>query len=322
LRLAGVSTLREGAGGYGPDLAIGNAEIRLLEYAGAFAAFGNQGRAVRPRALRLQAPRSAAVFAPEIAYQVFDMLADSDARRPMFGRTAPLELGFAVALKTGTTRGYTDNLAFGTTREYTVGAWAGNFDGTPTEAVMAMQGAAPLVRAAFVSLAAHYGAPTAPDRPEGLTTREVCPLSGERPGPHCPARKRESFTERSAARFDHARECTFHVRRPGSNEALSAVVFPPEVAPWAAAHGLSDASRSPAASGALSIAYPASGTVFELDPHRPRSVQVPPLQALPRTGVSFSIDGIPASRFEPTPGRHLVRAERGRERAEAEIGFE
>ena len=41
-----------------PRVSIGDAEIRLLEYAGAFAAFGNEGRAVRPRAVRrLEAPR-------------------------------------------------------------------------------------------------------------------------------------------------------------------------------------------------------------------------------------------------------------------------
>ena len=63
----------------------------------------------------------------------------------MFGSSAPMNLDFPVALKTGTTRAYTDDLAFGTTAEYTVGAWGGNFDGSPTAGVMAMQGAAPLV---------------------------------------------------------------------------------------------------------------------------------------------------------------------------------
>ncbi len=345
LRLAGVSTLRDGEA-HGLDLAIGDAEIRLLEYAGAFAAFGSEGRAVRPRAVRsLELPGSsglsiadqgerrslgtfgnavapASVFSPEVAYQIFDILSDADARRPMFGRTAPLELGFPVALKTGTTRGYTDNLAFGTTREYTVGAWAGNFDGTPTEAVMAMQGAAPLVRAAFVSLAALYGTPTSPERPAELSVRDVCSLSGERPGANCPGRKRESFTLRSAERFDHGPECSFHV--PPSGAALGGRVrFPPELQPWAAAHGLSDASgHERSGSSALSIAYPASGSVFELDPHRPASAQIPPLQALPQAGVRYSIDGLPASRFEPAPGRHVVRAARGAQRAEAEIFFE
>lgn len=329
LRLAGVSTLRAGDAAYGLDLAIGNAEIRLIEYAGAFAAFGNQGRAVTPRALlhsrspHAASPTTPTVFSPAVAHQIFDILADPDARRPMFGRTTPLELGFPVALKTGTTRGYTDNLAFGTTREFTVGAWAGNFDGTPTEAVMAMQGAAPLVRAAFVSLAALYGNPTAPERPEELTVRDICPLSGERPGPDCPGLKRESFSERSARGFDHAATCSFHVRRavPGTGRVQVGVAFPPELGPWAAAHGLPDLNRDRRLERSLSIAYPPSGSIFQLDPHRPARAQVPPLQALPHT-ARFSIDGLPPSRFQPAPGRHVVRAERGAERAEVEIIYE
>ncbi len=338
LRLAGVSTLRESAGNYGLDLAIGNAEIELIEYAGAFAAFGNHGRAVRPRAvLRLEplpgvagesamaelahgdAPTFTSVFSPAVAYQIFDVLSDPDARRPMFGRSAPMELAFPVALKTGTTRGYTDNLAFGTTREFTVGAWAGNFDGTPTEGVMAMQGAAPLVRAAFVALAALYGDPTAPERPAELSVREVCPLSGQRPGPQCPGRKLESFTPASAEALEHAATCSFHVQRGGQ----TGVGFPDELRHWAKAHGLPDLNRDTSASGSLAIVYPPSGSRFQLDPHRPAWMQRPPLQALPATSsVQFTVDGVLAREFQPSPGRHVVRAQRGQAHAEAEIFFE
>ena len=336
LRLAGVTTLRDDAASYGPDLAIGNAEIRLIEYAGAFAAFGNRGRAVRPRAVRritgpgragaerAFATTTSSVFAPAIAYQIFDILSDPDARRPMFGRSAPLELGFPVALKTGTTRGYTDNLAFGTTREFTVGAWAGNFDGTPMEGMMAMQGAAPLVRSAFVALAALYGAPTAPDRPEQLEQREVCSLSGERPGPDCPGRKHEWFTPAAARQLDAAQACSFHVQPAiADGGARSGVRFPPQLAPWARAHALPDLARSKRGSSApLAIVYPAPDSLFQLDPHRSAAAQVPPLQALPADGVRFQIDGKPAREFRPTPGRHLLRAQRGQEHVEQEIVYE
>jgi penicillin-binding protein 1C len=348
LRLAGVSTLRPDPHSYGLDLAIGDAEIRLSEYAGAFAAFGNQGRAVRPRAVVRVVPAAGTargpkasegwssvagaaqvtsvsttrVFDPAVAYQIFDILSDPDARRPMFGRTAPMEVGFPVALKTGTTRGYTDNLAFGTTREFTVGAWAGNFDGTPTEGVMAMQGAAPLVRAAFVSLAALYGTPSAPEPPEELERRDICPISGQLPGPSCPSRKRESFTALAARALDRTPPCSFHARR-GEARRGPGLAFPPELAPWASAHGLNDLARNARTPTAgLSIVYPTAGSLFQLDPHRTPSAQIPPLQALPRGGVEFSIDGVPAGSFQPVPGRHVVEARRGRERARSEIVFE
>ena len=182
LRRAGLTTLDAPDETYPLSLAIGEAEFRIIEYAGAFAAFGNGGRAVAPRAItRVRVPGGAQrepaiaaptpVFTPEVAYLIFDILSDPDARRPMFGSSAPMNLDFPVALKTGTTRAYTDDLAFGTTAEYTVGAWGGNFDGSPTAGVMAMQGAAPLVRAAFVALAARFGPPTAPARPPAARAR-------------------------------------------------------------------------------------------------------------------------------------------------------
>jgi penicillin-binding protein 1C len=346
LRLAGLTTLDEADDQYGPDLAIGNAEVLLSEYTAAFAAFGNAGNAVSTRAVssyratptlpgsdepgatdtsRTEAlgKRSTGgvvqrVFSPEIAYQIFDVLADPDARRPMFGRSAPMDLPFPVALKTGTTRGYTDNLAFGTTREFTVGAWAGNFDGSPMEGVMAMQGAAPLVRAAFVALAALYGEPTAPDRPATLSQREVCPLSGARPGPYCPHRKLEWLPNPRLANFDQSPICGFHL----SDDPRNRVAFPEALGHWAHARGLPDAAAAAPPAG-LSIAYPVDGARFVLDPDRPASQQRPPLQALPTDPrVSFTIDDKPAADFEPAPGRHVVRARLGDLAAEHEIFYE
>jgi penicillin-binding protein 1C len=107
----------------------------------AFASFGNQGQPLRPYAIaRMSLPRqgdgpsvrirpeqasepAAPVFSPEIAALVFDVLSDPDARRPMFGSTAPMSLPFKVALKTGTTRGFTDNIALGSVIDLNRPAW-------------------------------------------------------------------------------------------------------------------------------------------------------------------------------------------------------
>jgi hypothetical protein len=189
---------------------------------------------------------------------------------------------------------------------------------------MAMQGAAPLVRAAFVSLAALYGTPSSPDRPGELTFREICPVSGQRPGPGCAARKRESFTPLAADIFDRAAPCPFHVpQRAGGQAGADGLAFPQALQPWARAHGLRDNRQgSTGHEGPLEIAFPTRGSVFQLDPHREPSAQLPPLVALPAAGVAFSIDGLPARVFEPTPGRHRLQARRGNEVAEAEIVFE
>ncbi|HSR97570.1 MAG TPA: transglycosylase domain-containing protein, partial [Kofleriaceae bacterium] len=194
LRAAGLTTLDRPDDQYGWGLAIGEAEVRLLDLTAAFTTFGRGGQPIAPRAVDLArrpdgqtwtepALERDRIFSEEIAYLIYDILADPDARKPMFGDRVPLNLPFPVALKTGTTKAYTDLWAIGTTREYTVGVWAGNFDGAPTHRVMSTEGATPLVRAAYTAIAARFGEPTAPPRPGAIVSAEVCPVSGKRPGP-------------------------------------------------------------------------------------------------------------------------------------------
>ena len=176
---------------------------------------------------------------------------------------------------------------------------------------MAMQGAAPLVRAAFVSLAARFGAPTAPDRPATLERGEVCALSGMLAGPDCP-HKHEIFVAGTRPR----QLCTWHRRACGRRE----VKYPPELEGWARVHGLVqakpfDCPEDGAAGGTgatLAITYPADGARFLLDPERAAVQQRPPLRAIPaRAPIQWTVDGIAADRFVPSPGAHLIKASLG-----------
>jgi penicillin-binding protein 1C len=332
LRRSGVTLDRAPReGGYDLNLAIGEAEVSLLELTSAFSAFGRDGTWVPPRAvaevvrpgaapLRPPPVEPTRIFAREVAWLLFDILRDPDARRPMFGGRAPLYLPFPVAVKTGTTRAYTDNLALGTTREFTVGVWAGNFDGTPMHTMMAMEGAAPLVRAAFVALAARFGDPTAPERPDGIEEGVVCALSGMAPTADCPVHKRDVFRAGTAP----TTPCTWH-RRDGAGRI--AVDYPAALRPWARFQGLlPDGRRRPVAVAAgepLRILAPRDGARFALDPHRPPEAQVPPLTAAPvGAPVRWSIDGRPAARFRPSPGPHVVRAEWGGAVEEVTVQFD
>jgi penicillin-binding protein 1C len=247
-----------------------------------------------------------------VSFIIFDILSDPDARRPMFGDLSPV-FPFAVALKTGTTRAYTDNLAFGVTREYTVGAWAGNFDGKPTEGVMAMQGAAPLVRAAFVAIANRFGEPTAPPRPDGIVEADVCAVSGMRPSSDCHTTKHEKFIAGTVP----AEPCTWH--RLGCDE------YPREVRSWARAQGMLSSRRCDPGTDVLRISFPAPDSHFLIDPGRPLSHQVPPLRASPaekQGEILWTIDGRPPQDFRPTVGEHRVRAEHGGVQDEVRIYFD
>ena len=152
-----------------------------------------------------------------------DMLADPEARREVFGQELPLDLPYRVAAKTGTSRGFADTLAIAVTNEVTVAAWAGNFDGTPTQGLVAMQSAAPLVRAGLM-LAAGQAHLTLPDPPDGIVRVAVCPLSGKRPSAHCPHHKLEHFARGHAPKST----CTWH-RHQGDHLVVD---YPSEVEPW------------------------------------------------------------------------------------------
>ena len=316
LRTAGLTTLDRPDAEYDWGLAIGHAETRLLDLTAAFSTFGRGGRPIAPRTVDLARSASGEtwieptvvrdrVFSEEVAYLVYDILRDPDARKPMFGDRVPLHLPFPVALKTGTTKAYTDLWAIGVTREYTVGVWAGNFDGTPTHHVMSTDGATPLVRAAYTAIAARFGDPTAPPRPEAITSAPICPVSGKRPGPHCDHVKHELFIAGQVP----AEVCDWHQVVCGA----PSIVYPKPLRAWAQVYGrTSVTSCDVVPPGTVRITYPVDGARFLLEPYRPATVQRPPLAAIPvAADLRWTIDGEPAGTWVPTPGTHRVVATRG-----------
>jgi penicillin-binding protein 1C len=239
LDAAGIGPLPGTAGDYGLRLALGAARVRLLDVVAAYGFLVREGKVVAAHGVRdveladgqrwqPPPPRQKALFAPDIAWQVMDILADPDARRAVFGNDLPLDLPFAVAAKTGTSRGFSDTVAIGATTQWTVGAWAGNFDGSPIHGVLAMRAAAPLVRAGLL-LASQGKAQTLPPRPGTLQPVEVCALSGLLPGPDCPHRVSEPMTARQRPQA----ACDWHDHDAQGRERVR---WPRLAEPWARQH--------------------------------------------------------------------------------------
>jgi penicillin-binding protein 1C len=175
------------------DLALGEARVRLVDLAAAYGFIVNGGKVVKATPLADEPVRPVRLFSADVSFLVMDMLADPHARRAVFGADLPLDLPFDVAAKTGTSSGFADTLAIAATREAIVAAWSGAFDGSGTQGALAMWSAAPLVRAGLLAVRDLQGAPlTLPSGSEGIVARDVCALSGLRPGPRCPT-KREHF---------------------------------------------------------------------------------------------------------------------------------
>ncbi|MFD2365976.1 penicillin-binding protein 1C [Pseudoduganella sp. GCM10020061] len=172
LRALGLGTIGEDAGYYGFALALGSAEVTLLDLANAYRTLANGGMAGTP-ALAPRAPEQRRRVADAVAaWIVSDILSDRAARSVTFGLRNDLATTYWAAVKTGTSKDMRDNWAVGYSARYTVGVWVGNFDGRPMWDVSGVTGAAPLWRDVMDYLHAHTpGQP--PAAPPGVVKQSV-----------------------------------------------------------------------------------------------------------------------------------------------------
>ena len=162
--------LKEAGDFYGYSLALGSAEVSLLNLTNAYRSLANGGRA-SPAHLAddVKAVKSAPVQAidPRAAFIVSDILSDTIARARTFGSDSVLATRFWSAVKTGTSKDMRDNWAVGYSQRYTVGVWVGNASGAAMWDVSGTTGAAP-VWAAVMQFLHRNEASKAPSAPVKL----------------------------------------------------------------------------------------------------------------------------------------------------------
>ena len=135
----GYSTLKN-RDRFGLSIVLGGGEVKLLEHAGAYAAFSQEGvkHEINPilkiedkngKVIYEYKDKSKKVMDQEVARQINDILSDDGARSYVFGAGGKLTLpGRPVAAKTGTTNDYHDAWAMGFTPSLVCGVWVGNSD--------------------------------------------------------------------------------------------------------------------------------------------------------------------------------------------------
>ncbi|HVJ90704.1 MAG TPA: penicillin-binding transpeptidase domain-containing protein, partial [Labilithrix sp.] len=322
LHAFGFASLTEDAEHYGPALALGDGEVTLLELANAYAALARGGIRKPPRMVtRLVRGANTVEFEPSstptrvlderIAAVITDILSDKRARMSAFGDQNVLELDFPVAAKTGTSKGYRDNVAIGYTRETTVAVWVGNFDGSPMKDVSGITGAGPVFREVMEAAQRRRSSWASSDARSlslgddaarlGLARTPVCALSGEIPTAACPHRIYE-WLPRSDA--DHAPTCSTHQRvridlrnglRAGpacSSDVTASRVFEKWTAPydeWARRNrrALVPEASSPECPAERDARFDAGST--DDDEARPRDPMAPRI-VYPFDGARFVID--------------------------------
>lgn len=268
--------LREDGGYYGYSLALGSAEVRLLNLTNAYRALALGGQLCGTRlSLDEAAAPCQPVLSPAAAFIVGDILADRNARAMTFGTDSVLATRFWTAVKTGTSKDMRDNWAIGWSARYTVGVWVGNASGAPMWNVSGTSGAAPVW--ATIMRALHRNVPSrAPAPPADV--------------------------ERAAVRFEGVQEAARDEWfLPGSAQTVFAIARPADF-------GEGESSAR--------ITAPQDGTILALDPDIPPANQRLPLRAQTSkehaAALRWFIGGDEVGRgaraaWLPRPGRHTVQ---------------
>lgn len=255
----GFDSLESQMQSVGTGLALGNAEVTLLELTRAFSVFVNDGllRPVRFRDDRTdhaeQKPgaQETRVMSRSTAGIIRSILSDELSRVPGFGTRSILDTDFEAMFKTGTSNQFNNIWALGSTATMTVGVWMGNFSG---ETVIGKPGSS-LPAAAVIEVLGLFAA-RGERLPgiDGVRTVEICATSGLRANESCPAVIPEYFTS-----GDSVPLCNWHTG------PLQPVRYPPEYQSWALERDYL-VQPGAAASSSLRIVRPADGAVFYHDP--------------------------------------------------------
>ncbi|MBN1680509.1 MAG: transglycosylase domain-containing protein [Anaerolineae bacterium] len=204
---------------YGLSLALGSAEVSLLDMTYTYNVFNTGGYAVGMPVLKDQKAtgfrttnpvailriedadgtvlwqygqetatfQQRLILEPAIAYIMTDMLADADAREPAFGRGNAMDLSRPAAAKTGTSNDNRDSWAVGYTPQIVTGVWVGNNDNRTMSDITGSTGAAPIWHAVMEYVHTRDALPVeAWPRPTTVVEQVVCQTSGLLQTRHCP----------------------------------------------------------------------------------------------------------------------------------------
>jgi penicillin-binding protein 1C len=245
---------------------------------------------------------------------VIDILCDNDARRLSFGDNSPLNVGVRVPVKTGTSSGFRDGWCVGFTKEHTVAVWAGNPDGSPMNAALAVHSAAPVWNAITQYLLSKGDSPLPPpEESPGLEKREVARETGLVPRAGEPSLQ-EWFLPGTAPSESSA---TMYERR-GDRDVLA---LPAEYAGWCA--GPQNRLGAIARSEEFQILFPKDGAVFVFNPNLPSNQQVlVPKSTDPSCEWFANGKKILPGRFLLQPGSWTVTAKSGGRERSATIRVE
>jgi membrane carboxypeptidase/penicillin-binding protein PbpC len=263
---------------YGLSVALGGAEVKLIDMVFAFSVFANGGtmlgeakppedvepgyRQLDPVSIlqvttataeelyRYEVPQRREVLSPQVAYLINDILSDNAARTPAFGSANALTLpDRPVAAKTGTTNDFHDGWAVGYTPQYVTGIWTGNANHEPMgDGAAGARTAAPLWQKIMIYL--HEGKPVERfARPEGLVTATIDAVSGSLATEKSRSTREEIFIAGTVPTLKDEMTITMEIDITTGQaatpycprefvEARTFTIYPPEASEWVQEQGI------------------------------------------------------------------------------------
>ncbi len=197
-RLANAGIELRWPNGGNPNLAmiLGGTGARLEDLVGAYAALNREGIAGRVRYRPGEPLVERRLLSPGAAWIIRDVL-EANPRPGTVADALDASGRPRVAWKTGTSYGFRDAWALGSTRRYTVGVWVGRPDGTPLPGQYGAITALPLLFEVVDSLPAQRGDGSPRPPPRNVEQVEVCwPLGtpADPQAPHLCRRKLKAWT--------------------------------------------------------------------------------------------------------------------------------
>lgn len=248
LRSTGFTTFNKPADYYGLSLILGGGETSLWELCGVYASFSRildsfnkkksytgagfhlpvllKNEVQKPvDSLKKEVPLSAASV--WLTYEALQKVNRPEEESGWQYFSSSLN----CAWKTGTSFGFRDAWAIGTTPEYVIAVWAGNADGEGRPGLTGVTAAAPILFDVlnFLGSERWFELPA-----EELTKIKVCSQSGYRAGPDCPETKEiwacPAGLKSEACPFHHV----LHINKSGTARVTSACVPPSAIInkPW------------------------------------------------------------------------------------------
>lgn len=197
---SGVSKLKS-PDHYGISIALGGAEVSMLELAEIYSTMANLGKHLKIKT-KLNEPivEEKPILTPEAFFMVLDMLSRQSIPTKKIPFTKSNQQQLIHYWKTGTSSSYRDAWTAGIFGDFVLIVWVGNFDGTPNNSFSGAKTAAPIYFSLSNEITNYYNAHGTGIKNNNfynddlnITEIEMCDKVGGLAGKYCPQKIKSYF---------------------------------------------------------------------------------------------------------------------------------